>query len=170
MEQNFIILLRLLHIFFGVFWAGALFYMSMFILPASNAIPEGGKFMQQLARTNRLPVVMMLAATISILSGILLMWKLYDFNSTWMGSDMGMLFSTGGAFAVIAYLIGFMVNMPTVAKISSIGKSVAVSGGTPTPEQIQTMNKLRGKLSSAIRITAILIAASVICMSVARYV
>ena len=166
-----LIVLRLLHIATGVFWAGATIYLACFIAPAVKAAgPEGTRFMQQLAKTNKLPVVMTIAATINVVCGILLLWKLSDgFQSAWMSSEHGMLLSIGGGLAIIAYLEGLFVTRTTVMKINKLGQEIAKSGGPPTPEQAQQLMAYRKKIFAANNFVAVLLALTVIIMSVVRY-
>jgi uncharacterized membrane protein len=170
-DQTYLIILRLLHICTGVFWAGAVIYLAAFVTPAVKALgPEGGKFMQQLAKTNKLPVVMTIAATLNVLCGILLFWNLSDgFQGAWMSSLHGMILSIGGGLAIIAYLEGLLVTRPTIAKINQLGESIAKAGGPPTAEQAQQLNAYRGKIFKANNFVAFLLAITVIFMSIAKY-
>ena len=90
---SYLIILRLLHIACGVFWAGAAIYLAAFVTPAVKALgPDGGKFMQQLAKTNNLPLVMAIAATTNVITGILLLWKLSGgLQLDWMISNHGLV-------------------------------------------------------------------------------
>src|SRR6185295_6266396 len=111
--DKLMIFLRILHIFFAVFWGGTVFYMALFVLPASKAIPEGGKFMMQLGKTNGMPIVLMLSPTFTVIGGIWLLWKQSaGFSHGYMSSAMGQTFSIGGTAAILAYLVGFIINMP----------------------------------------------------------
>ena len=52
------ILLRLIHIVAGVFWAGTMMTIAWFLLPAAQALGQpGGAFMQQLMFGQRLRVL-----------------------------------------------------------------------------------------------------------------
>src|SRR5574338_946233 len=171
-DQSYLIILRLLHIFTGVFWAGATIYLAAFIAPAVRALgPDGGKFMQQLAKTNKLPTVMTVAATLNVLCGILLLWKLSDgFQSAWMSSTYGIVLSAGGGIAIIAYLDGLLVTRPTVNKINQLGKSIAQAGGIPTAEQAQDLMRYRKTIFKANNFVAFLLAVAVILMSIVKYI
>jgi len=166
-----LILLRLLHIATGVFWAGATIYLALFVAPAVQAAgAEGTKFMQQLSRTNKLPVVMLIMATLNVLTGIWLLWKLSNgFQSAWMSSQHGMILSIGGGFAIIAYLEGLIVTRPTVMKVAKLGQAIAQAGGPPTLEQTQQMMAYRKKIFKGNNIVAVLLAITVIAMGIARY-
>ena len=169
--MEYLIFLRIVHIVSAIFWAGGVMYLALFIAPAVRALgPDGGKFMQQLSRTNRMPMIMTIAATLTVVGGVLLIERLSGgFTPEWFGTPHGIVISIGATFAIIAYCIGLFVNRPTVEKIAVIGKAAAEKGGPPSPEQMAALQKLRTRLFSAINITAFLVLAAAIAMSVARY-
>lgn len=171
-EQTYLISLRVLHIFTGVFWAGATIYLAYFVAPAVKALgPDGGKFMQQLARTNRLPVMMSLSALLNVLCGVLLLWELSNgFQGTWMASAHGMILSVGGVLAIIAFLEGLLVTRPAANMINKIGHNIAQSASAPTAEQSQQLMALRNKIFKANNLAALLLVAAVILMSIVKYI
>ena len=163
-------ILRLLHIVCGVFWAGATLYLAGFIIPAVKSLgPDGGKFMQQLSRTNRLPIVMNVTATLTVLCGILMMAQLSGtFQTEWFLKTHGMLTTIGGALGLTGYLVGLLVSLPTILRVNAIGKLVAEKGGPPSPEQMQELMHLRTKLFTATNIIAVLLLVTVMLMSIVR--
>jgi hypothetical protein len=169
MDLTYLIILRLLHISCGVFWAGATIYLSAFVAPAVNAAgPEGGKFMQQLARTNKLPMVMTITSTITILAGVLLIWKLSGgFQYEWMVTTNGLILSAGALLTIIAYLEGLFVTRPNALRTNILGRQIG--SGQPTPEKAQQLGIYGRKIIAANNIAAILLAAAVIAMSISRY-
>ena len=168
---TYLIILRCIHISCGIFWAGSTIYLAAFIAPAVNATgPEGSKFMQQLSRTNKLPLVMTLAGTLTVLAGTLLIWKVSSgLNADWMGSRHGIILSTGALMAIISYLIGLTVNRPVIAKISNLGKAIALQGAPPSPEQLGQLMSLRKKLFLATNVIAFLLVITIIAMSLLHY-
>lgn len=169
---SYLIVLRLIHITCAIFWAGATIYLASFVGPAVKASgPEGTKFMQQLAKTNKLPLVMTLAATLAVVAGLLLFWELSDgFQSAWIKTNHGMVLSIGGGLAIIAYLEGLFVTRPTVDKINKLGKAIAMAGAPPSEEQAQQLMKLRKKIFAANIFVAALLTITVIAMSLVRYI
>jgi len=164
-----LIILRLLHISCGVFWAGAAIYLAAFIGPAVKASgPEGGKFMGQLVRTNKLPMVMTIASTLNIITGVWLLWILSNgFAYEWMVSTHGLILNTGALLAIIAYVEGLIVTRPAAMKMNLISQQMA--GNPPTPEQAQKLGLYRKKIFSANNLNAILLAGAVVAMSLAKY-
>src|SRR5688500_17413575 len=86
-DQTYMLILRLLHVGFGVFWAGSALNFVLFVMPALKASgPEGVKCMQALGRTGY-PIAMMLSALTSIIAGVLLIAKISGgFNPVWFSS------------------------------------------------------------------------------------
>src|SRR5574341_275399 len=83
--------MRLLHVVLGVFWAGALFFHAWFLIPSvRDAGPDGAKALQALQQRgfmNVLPI----AALLTILSGVYLMWRVSaGFQPAWSRSPTGM--------------------------------------------------------------------------------
>ena len=167
----YLIVLRLIHIICAVFWTGATLYLAGFIIPAVKALgPEGGKFMQQLSRTNKLPLVMNIAGTFTVIAGILLIERISGgFQAEWFGTPHGIIVSIGGTSALIGYVIGITVNLPAIIRMAAIGKSIAASGTPPSPEQLQELQKIRNKLFTATNIIAIFLLIALINMSIVRY-
>ena len=132
--MEYLIFLRLIHIVCAVFWAGSIMYLAWFIIPTVKALgPDGGKFMQQLAQTNKLPLVMTIAGTLTVVGGLLLIERLSGgFELQWFGTAHGIVISIGGTFAIAAWVIGLSINKPAVDKMGAIGKVVAASGAAST--------------------------------------
>ena len=170
-DQKIILILRLLHITFGVFWTGSALVLALFVAPAIKASgPEGVKFMLQLGKTSY-PVVVMVSAMITIVSGILLIWKLSGgFEPAWFHSSYARVLTAGSGLAFIAFIIGFTVNRPTVIRITKIGDAVARSAAPPTPEQMNELMRLGKRIFTATNYIAILLTLAVISMSICRYV
>ncbi|MBI3260006.1 MAG: hypothetical protein HYZ54_11100 [Ignavibacteriae bacterium] len=169
--EYLIVLMRLLHILSGVLWAGAVFTLSFFLLPAINALgASGGKMMQQFVKTNNYPLVMSLAATTNILSGIFLYWHLsYGFMSDWILSNYGVCLTAGGLSAIVAFVIGISVNLPGGKRMQQIAKEIEVSGGTPTGVQIKEMTAIKNRMTLSTNYIAYLLLFTVATMAIARY-
>ena len=170
-DHTYIIILRLLHIGFGIFWAGSVFITALFIIPAlKTSGPDGAKFMQAL-NSKGYPIVMMIAALINIISGFLLIWVLSGgFEPIWFKSWYARTLTSGATMALIAFIIGFTINRPAAAKMNRIGQSIAKQGTGPTPEQMNEMTALRNKIFSATNYIAVLLFFAIAGMSIFRYV
>ena len=66
-----IILLRVIHILSGVFWAGATFFLVGFLQPVVAASgPEGGRLMQRLTSQKRFQMAMPVAAGLAVIGAV----------------------------------------------------------------------------------------------------
>jgi uncharacterized membrane protein len=169
--HEYLIALRLIHILCGVLWAGGIFTLALFILPAVNASgPEGGKVMRQIAATNHYATVMTTAATLNIIAGLLLYWK--DSNGLSMdfiGSPQGIAVTLGATLAIIAYILGLSINRPGVLRMTAIGNEIAAAGGKPTEAQMAELGTLRKRISISTKYMAWLLGITVSAMAIARY-
>ncbi|PJZ53841.1 hypothetical protein [Leptospira adleri] len=163
------LILKFVHVAFGIFWVGIASMMAIFILPATNALgPDGGKVMQQIAKTNSYPIVLNTVALGALLTGILLYWNLSNgFQPDWVFSRYGILLAIGGVLGVKAYLLGLSINLPTIKRITEIGQIFQKSG--PTPDLILEMTKLKNKFLFSTRVIAASIGTSIMLMEFARY-
>jgi uncharacterized membrane protein len=168
---SYLTVLRFIHIVTGVFWAGAVFYLAWFIIPAVKASgAEGGKFMQQLAKTNNLPTVMTAVSILTILSGIFLLWKLSaGFQLEWINSRHGWLVSAGSLVAMIAFVEGLLVTRPNAIGMNKLSQEIAAGGQVRTEEQFRRMTIYRNNITKAAKHAAILLALSVMFMSLVHY-
>lgn len=166
-----ILVLRLLHIFTGVFWAGGVFYLAFFIFPAVNAMgAEGGKFMQQLARTKKMPTIMSIMGLVSVLSGLRLMQIMSaNFQAAWFQSNFGIAITIGSVASIAALIIGIGLNRPRANRMAKISAAVAASGAPPSPEQMQEIGKLKSQLEKGVNIMAWHLLVAVVLMATARY-
>ncbi|HLF34941.1 MAG TPA: hypothetical protein VI583_11920 [Cyclobacteriaceae bacterium] len=168
----YLITLRILHIGLGILWAGAIMTFALFIIPTLNSMgAEAGKFMTALNKVARYPMFMSIIATLTIVTGFLLLWKISaGFNSIWMSSHYGITMSTGDVLALIAYSFDITIVMPTSVKLAKAGAEFAASNTPPTPGQISIMTGYRKRIQKVTGLVALLIALSVVCMAIAQYV
>jgi uncharacterized membrane protein len=166
------LLARFIHVVAGVIWAGALIFIPWFVLPAIRATgPAGGTFMQQIVRVQKLPVYLMTLMALTILSGLSLFWlNVRASGEAWMHTGAGRTFSLGGGLAILAALLGIVVNMPTAGKMAAISASVQASGAPPSTAQAAELARLQNRLNRAGQAAAVLVLLAVACMGVARYI
>jgi uncharacterized membrane protein len=162
------IVLRLVHILAGAFWFGALVFTARILMPAArDAGPAGAPFMAQISR--RLPLFMMAAAILTLVAGIWLMMR--DAGvAGWAQSGMGRTFSIGGALAIVAFIVGMIVNMPAGKRMGAIGQAVSKRGGPPTAEEAAELARIQKRLATGTIVVTVLIALATAAMAVARYV
>ncbi len=167
-----LLILRVVHVVLGVFWAGAIFMVALFVQPAIAASgPEGGKVMVALVKRRLLDIVPG-AALATILSGLWLLSRdSSGFQGQWMGSRMGMALSTGGALAIVGYLIGMFVMRASTLKAMALGQSAAqLTDAAAKEAAMGQVQALRRRAALAGRTVAVLLALTVVAMAVARYI
>ncbi len=170
MSLTIIILLRILHITAGVFWVGSIMFLNIFLGPSVAAVgPDGTKVMRELVRRGYFEKII-IGATITILTGLLLIWQDSAGSSgAWFGTPMGRGISTGMLAAIIAYVVGVAVVRPTMLEMLSLGAQAAEASGSAKDALMGQMAATRTKLIKLGGFTMILLIIAVVAMAVARY-
>jgi uncharacterized membrane protein len=165
-----IILARLVHIGTGVFWGGAILFVNFLLGPSVTAVgPEGAKVMQELIRRRYFESIVG-AATLTILSGLYLVWvDSAGFNGTWFATRFGQGISTGMLAAIIAYLLGVFMVRPALYRMLAIGGRMAQAPATERPAIAEEMNAARGRLIAAGGASTLFLLVAILAMAVARY-
>lgn len=162
--------LRLLHIVGGVYWAGTMFFFVTFLEPSLRSLgPDGGKVMTRMFERGYLTLIPAVAL-VTVLSGLWLLWIVSGgFDSAWMGTSVGIGFSTGGLFAIIALLAGLIVMRPAASRIWDIARALPAADETQRTALTAEMTTLRGRTALLGRVILVLLLLSVALMAVARY-
>lgn len=166
-----LLIMRLLHIGLGVFWAGTVVFSAIFLFPSIvDAGPEGAKVGAALNR-RRFMQIMPVIAGLTILSGLWLYWKVSGgFQPAFMRSGMGITIGLGATAAILAFLVGVVVMRPAMTRAANL----AQSAGQAAPEERQAV--LMAALASRQRgiragqVVAVLVALAVTAMALARYI
>jgi uncharacterized membrane protein len=162
--------LRLLHILSGAFWFGAVIFSVRFLAPSLRAVgPAAGPVMAQLNQ-RKMSLAFMGAAIVNLVSGI---WLMYIVSGgapgEYMKTGMGRTIGAGAACAILAMIVGMIVNPPAVKRIGQIAAAAAQRGGPPSPEEAAEMQRLQKRMGSANVFVSILLTLAVAAMAVARY-
>ena len=170
MDQTITLVLRLLHIVSGVFWAGAVFLMVGFVFPSvRDAGPGGAPFMQQIQR-RRLPVSMNPAAGLTMLSGLILYGRAIAMtDGAWARTNSAMIFGIGGVATIVAAIIGGAFVSRSGVRLGKLGEAIQAAGRPPSAEQAAEMAALQAKMGKGMRVVASLLLVAVIAMATARY-
>jgi hypothetical protein len=164
-------LLRLVHILFGVYWAGTIFFFATYLEPTLRALgPDGGKVMIEMFRRRYL-TVLPVAATLTVLSGVwLLSITSGGFDPVFMGSRMGVTLSVGGLAAIGALLIGVFVMRPAAMRIWGIARAMpTLTDDATRAARMAEMTALRARTQASARIIFVLLLVAVVTMAIARY-
>ena len=167
-----LIVLRIIHIGAGVFWAGAIFVNEGFLLPTMKATgPTGAPFMRHLMGVKKYPVRIATSGVLVILSGLALYWLNGSLASgAWYRSRPAMVYGIGGLSAIIALVFGLAVLTRAAAKLNHVGAAVQAAGGPPSPEQAATIAAMQQRITSGTHFVAGLIGITVLAMAIGRYV
>ena len=167
-----LVIMRLIHILGGVYWAGTMFFFVTFLEPSLRSMgPDGGKVMIRFFERGYLKLIPIIAV-LTILSGMWLLWQQSaGFDPAYMGSTLGMAFSTGGLLAIVAFIVGMVVMRPAAARIWELAKQVPQA----TSEEVRNsliaeIGKNRARTVLGARIVFALLLIAVALMATARYI
>ena len=166
-----ILVLRIVHILAGVFWAGGAFVMAWFIEQGVRAAGDDGRrFMQRVGATGTFARAMAAAAGATVLAGIWLLWIFSSgFLPAFFETGRGLALGLGMFLGIAAFVIGFVMQNRPMRQMAGIGRTIAAAGGPPSPAQSTQMEKLTSKVRLGGRIVAGLLVVTVILMASARY-
>ena len=166
----FYMVLRVLHILGGIFWAGGATAFVLFVAPAAaQTAPESNKFMANLTDKQKLSVWMSVGAGINVLAGILLFWRdSAGFNAAWFNSAFAMSFTIGALSGLVAFVVGIVFSRPRADRMGALGKEIMMAGKPPTPEQMAEMKKLGGQLAFYGKLTIAFLVITILGMALAR--
>src|SRR5438477_5415866 len=148
-----LIVLRLIHIVTGVFWAGGSFVMLSHIVPAAEASgPAGGQFMQRLMQRG-LSRALLGAGVFNVLAGILLYLRVSGgLQLDWITSPVGLTFTIGALAALAALIYGGAVTAPAGSRMARLGQEIQTGGKPPTPEQMSQIGTFQNAMVQGARV------------------
>lgn len=163
--------LRLVHILSGVYWAGTIFFFVTFLEPSLRSLgPDGGKVMIRFFERGYLKLIPSFAF-VTVLSGLWLLWIVSGgFDAAWMGSGSGIALSTGGALAIIAFVIGMVILRPAAARSWAVARQLAQEADEAARNALMAeMGRLRNRNLRSGRLVFSLLVVAVGLMATARY-
>jgi uncharacterized membrane protein len=169
----YMVTLRIVHIVTGVIWVGSLFVVVVFVQPSAAALGSAGApFMSELRRRRFVDVVF-IDALFTVAAGSFLYWHDWHMSPSfgdWIGSSFGASLTVGALLAISGLLVAAFVTRPTIVRLVSLGKQVAESDGSPTPETAARIGALQRRLVVAERVSFALVLLAVVAMASARYI
>ena len=167
------VFLRIVHIVTGVIWVGSLFVVVVFVQPSAAALGAAGTpFISELRRRRFVDVVF-IDALFTVVAGSFLYWRdwhTYPSFGDWIGSNFGTWLTVGALLAISGLGVAASVTRPTIARLVSLGRQVAESGGNPAPEVTAQIGVLQRRLVEAERASFTLVLLAVVAMASARYI
>jgi len=165
------LLLRVVHIVCGVYWAGALLFVATFLEPSMRAAgPDGAKVMSAMMQRRFLDV-MPVIALLTILTGVDLYRRASGgFNPAWIHTGYGMSMTLGALAAIVAFTIGVGVMRPAAKRVSRLAPAAQqLPAGPDRDATLAEVQRLRGRMAVTGRWVASLLGLAVIGMAAARY-
>ena len=169
----YMIVFRIVHVLAGIFWAGSVYMLVLFVQPSVAAIaPAGAPFMAELLGKRKLVDALIGLGSTTVVGGLFLYWhdwQLAGSFGTWVGTRFGATLTVGAVAAILALAIGVLGTRPNVVRLLAIGRSVAESGGPPSPELAAEIARTQNRLKTFARISLGLIVVAALAMALARY-
>ena len=166
------IALRLIHVFAGVFWAGTVFFLVRFLMPALAGSGAGGQtVLQQLATKQKLGIVVPITALLTVLSGLgMYARNVVGSSGVWSHSRPGITYGVGGLAAIIALIIGATMIGPNLERVVKLQLAAKAAGRALTADEEATAARLGVRIARGTRMAAALLVITVAAMAVGRYV
>lgn len=165
------IVLRIIHIFSGIFWVGVSVFNIGFLQPTVQATDgEGQKVMQYLTSQTRFTTTVYTTATLSLISGWLMYWRLFEFRLAALASGYGLMLTIGGIAGTLAWIIAMFVIRRIISDMGAVGAAIRTQGTPPSPEQSSQMQALGARMTTMGQWGVALMTLAVLGMSTARYV
>ena len=161
---------RIIHVGLGTFWAGAMIFNALFLFPAiRDAGPDGAKVAGGLMRRNFM-VVVPIVAILTLLSGFYLLSMAAGLTPGYMGTRIGMVYSTGMLASLVAFAVGIGIVRPSMIKAITLSQSVGSAAPAERDRILGEIQRLRAKAGIGGQIVAYLLGLAVVTMAVARYI
>jgi uncharacterized membrane protein len=166
----YMVILRIIHIFSGVFWVGSTFLIVGYVAPTVAAAGDAGRaFMSQFVLKTGFSHSMAITGTLTTISGLLMYWEIFGFRSDVFNSGYGAALSIGAIAGILALISGFAFQFNSITKMKAINREVEASGGPPSPDQMAELGRHGERVALGGRIAAILMTIALIGMSTAQY-
>lgn len=164
------IVLNLIHILAGVFWAGAILFLALFVGPAVNAAgPAGSVFMQKLMTETRFSMAIALGGVLTVLTGLALFWLVSNaFSSNWILTGHGVAITLGGLAGIAAAVVGATISKRANLRISALAAEIQAGGKSPSEAQQSELQSLKKKMRMGSMLSALLVLIALTGMALAR--
>lgn len=166
-----LLVLRLIHIFGGIFWVGSMLFTTIFLAPALRSSPAtAGQVMASLQK-RRLFTVLPTVALITIASGIRLLFiASAGFSESYLATATGRTFSASAVAAIVAFLLALLVSRPGFVRVGRLGATLStVTDESERQRTTVEMQRLGRRVAIANSIVVVLLLFAAAGMAVARY-
>jgi len=164
-----LIVLRIIHVLGGIAWVGIGLFMVFFLAPALQSMgPAAGQVMGALQK-RKFMTILPIIAILTMLSGLrLMMIASGNFGPGYFQSPMGKTFAGAGVAAILAFIIGMVVNRPTMMKMGALQQSMT-SDPVSKDKIAAEIRKLQQRMAVVGFIVTALLLIAAIGMAIGRY-
>ncbi len=164
------IVLRVIHILSGIFWVGFAIFNLAFLQPTIAATgAEGQKTLQYLMRKTRLMTTVYIAATLTMLTGLIQLGVISNMQHTFINSGWGLTITLGSLSGIVAWFNAIHFIRGIFNKMGVLGMEIQSSEGPPDPDKLGEMQALVQKLGKVGKTALVFMIIAVIGMAAARY-
>ncbi len=168
--DTLMVIMRIIHIFAGVFWVGSTFFLLRYVEPTVAATGDSGRqFMSYLGMKTNFSPIMGLAGLLSVLSGVVMYYIIFD-GTDLLGSGYGLSLTIGAISGILALIGGLLFQGRSSMKMKAVMAEMEAADGPPTPEQLAVMKAGSEQIALGTRIGAVLMTVALLGMSIAQYV
>lgn len=163
--------IRAAHILASSVWLGVLLYNAIFLLPAvQDSGAAGSLVMRRLVRRRHLPLFIVGAVFISLLTGgALLREESAAMPTRWLHSRRGILIGGGCLLTALSLLCSQAVAAPAAQRLGETTAAVRRSGGClPDEAMTREMRDSMSRLLRGTQLAAALLTIAALAMAVAR--
>jgi uncharacterized membrane protein len=166
-----LLVLRLVHILSAIVWLGSAVFTGIFLIPALSGSPAVmGQVLEGLRR-RRYFVVFPTVATLTILSGLRLLWiDSAGFAPAFFATGTGRTFAISGVAAIVAFILSLGVARPATVRAGGISALLTTTPESPERERLLAeldRMRRRGAMATSLAVGFGIVAAA--GMAVARY-
>lgn len=169
MNDPLMVVLRLLHIGFGVMWVGAAWMLHFFVTPTLRALgPETEReFTAYILRRRRLATTILIATVITVGAGLTML--VIDINrygvEQWFGSAFGIGITIGASAAMVSFLLGPLIIIPLANRMEKLATDTSEGAGANADEFV----RVRDRLGRVLAFDSGLLIVAVLFMAISRY-
>lgn len=165
------IITRLIHVLGGIFWVGAMVFITAWLMPSlAEAGPAGGQVMAGITK-RKFMQIMPVVAILVILSGLYLYWNTSGgFNHDYMKSGPGHSYAFGGIFAILAFILGLSIVRPSMMKAMKLSQGAMQASGAEKDRMLAEAQAARERGAKAGKVVMWLLIFTAITMAIGRYV
>jgi uncharacterized membrane protein len=165
-----LVVLRVVHVVGGVFWGGAVLFITHFLEPAvREAGADGAKVMAALQRKRYFEVVPVVAA-LTLISGFWLYWRVFGRIHPGPGASGAELWlGFGGLASLLAFVVGIGFMRPAASRLARLAGEIGNAAAGDREAAQAEIVRLRGRVRLSGRVAAALLGVAIVCMAVGRY-